>query len=39
MSDRTKGAGQDHGSCVATDPWGDQLVDDWKSEVYTFGSR
>jgi hypothetical protein len=39
MGDHTKGVGQDHGSCVATDPSGDQLVDDWKSEDYTFGQK
>src|ERR1700733_12577862 len=39
MGDHTNGLGQDHGSCVATDPSGDQVVDDWKTEDYTLGQK
>jgi hypothetical protein len=37
LGDFTNGLGKDHGSCVATDPSGDQIVDDWSTEEYKLG--
>jgi len=39
MGDHTNGLGHEHGTCVATDPSGDQVVDDWNNEDYTFGQK
>jgi hypothetical protein len=37
--DHTKGTGHDQGTCVATDPSGDKVVDEWISEDYTIGQK
>jgi hypothetical protein len=39
IGDYTKGTGHDHGQCVATDPAGDQLVDNWVTEDHQLGSK
>jgi hypothetical protein len=39
MGDFTKGMGHEHGQCIATDPAGDQVVDDWVTEDHELGAK
>jgi hypothetical protein len=37
--DFTKGVGHEHDQCIATDPAGDQVIDDWVTEDHELGSK
>jgi hypothetical protein len=39
IGDYTKGVGHEHGQCIATDPAGDQVVDNWVTEDHELGSK